>query len=312
MLGYTDLLVCRSRPDQVDDIEREFGARSFFDLNVALAQQPDVVLITNPTVLHIPVALAAAQAGCHLFIEKPVSHAMAQIQDLRRLVAQKQLVAMVAYNLRFQPGLRLMSSLLQAGEIGRVLSVRAEVGSYLPDWRPNTDYRQTYSAKAELGGGVVLDLSHELDYLVWLFGPVRYVSSMMGTLGNLEIESEDTAEILLEHTNGVLSSLHLDYVQRDPVRYCKVIGTDGVLVWDYYADQVKSFRAATKSWQSHKFTPEERNEMYIAELRHFISCIKEQKTPLISLDEGIRILQVALTAKEAASVGCRQKVDDEF
>jgi predicted dehydrogenase len=308
-LGYTDILAYRSKRSRSDPEENKLDTLSFFELDGALAQRPDAVLITNPTALHIPVALNVARTGCHLFIEKPVSHSMEGVNDLLQLVAAKQLVAMVGYNMRFQPGLTLVYKLLKSGVIGRPVSVRAQVGSYLPDWRPDTDYRQSYSANEDMGGGVILDLSHELDYLMWLFGPVHRVTCVAGTLGDLDISVEDTAEIVLEHSNDVLSSLHVDYLDRSPVRGCRIVGTLGTLVWDYFSDKVSHFSSSTDKWQDHELEPIERNDMYLAELRHFIACVEGRTKPLPSLEEGVRVLRVALAAKEAARSGSRQEVD---
>ncbi|RME08367.1 MAG: gfo/Idh/MocA family oxidoreductase, partial [Anaerolineae bacterium] len=197
-LGYGDLLAYRSSRRDVEAIEREFGVRSFFDLEQALAEKPDVVIVSNPTHWHIPVALAAARAGAHLFLEKPLSHTLEGVSELSALVKQHNLKAMVAYPLRFYAGTQKMRALLKEGAIGQPLYVRAEVGSYLPDWRPGSDYRQVYSAHAEMGGGVLLDLSHEVDYLYWLFGPPENLTAQIQNTGALEIDAEDNVDILMQ------------------------------------------------------------------------------------------------------------------
>ncbi|MBN1876994.1 MAG: Gfo/Idh/MocA family oxidoreductase [Anaerolineae bacterium] len=307
-LGYTNLLVYRSTQNNVHEIEQEFGVTSFFEIETALAQHPDIVIITNPTSLHIPVALAAARVGAHLFIEKPISDSWEQVDELAKVVLENKLVATIAYNLRFHPGLRKVQQLLQDNEIGRVICVRAEVGSYLPDWRPDSDYRKVYSARADLGGGVVLDLSHDIDYLLWLFGQVRCVTSVIGRYGELEIAVEDTAEILLEHSNGILSSLHLDYVQRSPIRNCRIVSTKGTLIWDYYLNKVEVFSIDRNCWDSYVFDAQDRNAMYRDELQDFIKCVEEHRTPLVSLEAGIQVLKVIMAAKHAASTGKRQEL----
>ncbi len=306
-LGYDDILVLRSRRKDVDVIEREFGAVSFFDLDQALAEKPDIVIIANPTHLHVPVALAAARSGAHLFIEKPLSLSLDGVAELLALIKQNSLQAMVAYPLRFHPGLRKMRSLLQEGAIGKPLYVHAEVGSYLPDWRPGSDYRQLYSAHADQGGGVILDLSHELDYLFWLFGAPRRLSAHAQRTGALEIHAEDSADILMETADGLNIALHLDYLQRPPVRQCKVVGAEGTLVWDYMSGEVRAYQAASDEWVQFNFDGE-RNEMYIAELRHFIAAVENDSKLLIPLEQGVRVLQICLTAKKSAQAGRRVDV----
>jgi len=307
-LGYRDVLVYDSQRKVLEELEHSYSIRAHYELDSALAESPDIVIIANPTAFHIPCALASAKSGAHLFIEKPVSHSMERVSELLTAVKERDLVTMVAYSLRFYDGVIRMRDLIQKGEIGEPLYVHAEVGQYLPDWRPGSDYRKNYSANAEQGGGVILDLSHELDYILWLFGPVRYVTSVKGKVSNLEIDVEDTADILMEHSSGVISSVHLDYLQRVPVRSCKVVGSEGTMIWDNSTDSVQVFNMAHNEWQSYDYHAD-RNDMYVNELKHFITCVEKKSDPLITLDDGIRVLQVALAAKKAAEIGLRQEVE---
>lgn len=306
-LGYEDVTIFDPQKAVIEDIRREFDLPSYDNLEMALVKSPDAVILSNPTAHHIPSAIQAAQSGAHLLIEKPIAHSTDQVGDLIAEVKTRNLVAMIAYSLRFFDGINLMRDLLIDDVIGETLYVQAEVGQYLPDWRPEVDYRNVYSAKAKQGGGVVLDLSHELDYLVWLFGPVSSVSSQIGKVSNLEIDVEDTADMLMEHSSGVFSSLHLDYLQRTPFRKCKIVGSDGTLLWDYFADSIEVYSIDRKEWQSYPYDGD-RNAMYVKEIQHFIDCIKNNKKPLISLESGLQVLQIAIAAKRAAETGQRQEV----
>ena len=309
-LGYQDLLVLRHQPGNVEEIEKEFGAVSFVDLKTALSQKPDIAIIANPTALHLPIALAAANACVNLFIEKPISHNLFQLDELSNMVARSNLVVSVAYNLRFHKGLKMVRDVLQAGTIGRPLYIRAEVGSYLPDWRPGRDYRHTYSAHEDQGGGALLDLSHEIDYLLWLFGPVRYISAQIGQISDLEINVEDTADLLMEHKNGIYTSLHVDYFQRYATRKCKLVGTQGTLILDFLTNRIEVFQV-NNSWEILEFD-QDLNSMYVDELKNFIACVECQQNPLVSLADGIEVLRVALAAKMAAITGKRQEIADVF
>ena len=166
------------------------------DLTQALASRPDVVFITNPSSLHVPVALEAARQGCHLFIEKPLSHSLAQVSELVALCDEQQLVTCVAYQLRYHPGFVRLRELLRAGALGELLSVRAEVGEYLPGFHPYEDYRRMYASKSALGGGVTLSQIHEIDYLCALFGAPRRVFSMGGHVSSLEIDVDDVSRFV--------------------------------------------------------------------------------------------------------------------
>ena len=163
-LGERDLLLYRTHRSTMPDEELQ-GFPVETDLGAALAHKPDAVIVSNPTSLHLDVAIPAARAGCCLFLEKPVSDSMERVHDLQAAVEDSGRQAFVGFQFRFHPGLREAKQLLEQGVIGRVLSVRAHWGAYLPGWHPWEDYRQGYSARSDLGGGVILTLCHPLDYL---------------------------------------------------------------------------------------------------------------------------------------------------
>jgi predicted dehydrogenase len=270
----------------------------------ALDSKPDLALIAGPASRHIETGLALAQQGIHLFIEKPLSHTLDGVDDLLHLCQQRSLVLMVGYNLRFYRPLQVMRQALLEGRIGRPLAVRAEVGQYLPEWRPSKDYRHCVSAKQELGGGVVLELSHELDYVRWLMGEVKTVCAQIGHLSDLEIDVEDTAEIILQFDNGVIGSIHLNMFQHPPTRECRITGTEGTLVLDGIRHRVRLFSAASQAW-SDLYNNEslDRNDSYLRELRFFLDCVKESDLPAQPAAHGAearRILEIILAAKQSA------------
>ena len=178
-LGWPSIRLYRTGRSTRSDAELA-GIPVDHDLSTALARRPIAVIVSNPTALHVPLALDAARAGAHLFIEKPLSHDLTGIADLESLVAASGLTALVGFQLRFNPGLRQIRTWLRANAIGTVVSAQVHWGEYLPDWHPWEDHRQSYSARADLGGGVVLTLIHPLDYLHWLFGPVRRTQAATG------------------------------------------------------------------------------------------------------------------------------------
>ncbi|MBI2846553.1 MAG: Gfo/Idh/MocA family oxidoreductase [Chloroflexi bacterium] len=262
------------------------------------------MLVTNPTSLHIPVAIAAARRGCHIFVEKPLSHNLDGIQELMDLALHKKLSVLVGYNMRFHPSIRLIKELLEKGAIGKIVCARAQVGQYLPDWHPGEDYKKGYSAQESLGGGVILDLSHELDYVRWFLGEVTEVFSFCSRVSTLEIGTEDTAEILLRFESGTIAEVHMDYVQRSYGRSCQIIGEEGTILWDFNEKRVRLYSASNNRWRS--FPEEkgyERNQMYLDEMKHFINCIQGEEKPMVDALEGKRVLEIALAAKESARTG---------
>jgi predicted dehydrogenase len=203
--------------------------------------------------------------------------------------------------MRFHPGLREIKRLLAASAVGRVIAARVEGGQYLPDWHPWEDYRRGYSARRELGGGVILDAIHEIDYLRWLFGPVADAVCLAGKLSQLEIDTEDTAAMLLRFENGIFGEVHLDYVQRAYRRTCQVIGEEGTIHWDFSAGQVRWYSARTRQWQLYENPAGwEVNQMYIDEMEHFLACLAGEAKSELVVSEAAQVLRIALAAKQSA------------
>jgi predicted dehydrogenase len=275
-----------------------------YRLEDALDSRPQVAFITGPASCHVESALPMAESGAHLFIEKPLSNVMEGVDELLRACRERRLILMVGYNFRFHRPLQAMREALVEGRIGQPLALRAEVGQFLPDWRPDSDYRQSASARHVLGGGAVLELSHELDYSRWLVGEVGGVVAQVRKVSNLEIDVEDLAEIILKFRNGTIGSVHLDMVQRAPTRSCRVVGTEGTLSWDWADRRVRCYTAQRGGWVD-LFAEEDpdRNAMYLEELRHFFACVKSQEPPAVTGEDGRRVLEIALAVKESARTG---------
>jgi|Deesub1362A_J573_1020465.scaffolds.fasta_scaffold01365_9 predicted dehydrogenase len=305
-LGEADIVLLRSGRSTLPDAELE-GMPVERDLEAALERwKPDAVIVANPTALHVQVALPAARAGCHLLLEKPVSHTMEGLDELQQALAERARQALVGFQFRFHPMLARMKEILEGGQIGGVISARAVWGEYLPDWHPWEDYRLSYSARRDLGGGVVLTLCHPLDYLRWLLGEVAEVTAEVWNSGVLGIQAEDNADILLRTAAGARLSLHLDYNQRPPAHWVEVVGSQGYLRWDYHGRELRWRRAEEREWHVERDPPGfERNHMFLDEMRHFLRVVKGAEAPRCSLQDGIRALQIALAAHEAASSGCR-------
>jgi len=256
-------------------------------------EKPDGVLVCNPTSMHLKPAMTAAEAGVNIFVEKPISHNLKGIDKLLATVKKKKLILMVGYNLRFEPELAKIKKQLSQKSIGKIKLAKIFVGSYLPDWHPNEDHRQSYSAKKDLGGGVLLDLSHEINYAIWFFGKAKTVKAKLKKAAELEIETEAVADLEVEFESGVKAQIHLDYVSREHKRSLEVKGDKGFLNWDYAA--IKN-----SGWDS--------NEMYVEEIKSFIQAIKEKNKPRISGDEAKHVLEIIEAAKESSKSGAMVKL----
>ncbi len=303
-LGLGEVWVCRqaNRP-QPEPLGVE--ARTFYDLGAALAADPDIVLVTNPSSLHVATARRAVQAGCHVFIEKPLGSSLDGVSELLAEARQAARRVMVGYSLRFHPGLARLRDLLHAGAIGRPISARAEMGEYLPGWHPWEDYRTGYSARRDQGGGPVLTFSHEIDSLCWLLGRPRRVLGLARKVSELEVDTEDVAEILLEFDAGALTSIHVDYVRRPPRRSVEVVGDEGVLRWEYDENRLAVFTTRSAQWRVEEGRPTfARNELFLDELRAVATAVAGGRAePLADGLQGAAILAVALSALRSSAEG---------
>lgn len=305
-LGVREVAAVDTRADRRDEAAAEFDIPTHARLADAWSGEPTVAVIATPPAAHLEPAMEAVRRGCHLFVEKPLAASLEGTDELADAARAQCLVTLVGCNLRFHPGLRRLHTWLSDGAVGRVVSARLSFGQYLPDWHPWEDYRQGYSARQALGGGVILDAIHEIDYGRWLLGEIEAVSCFAGRLSRLEIDSEDTAAIIVTFASGALGEIHLDYVQRPYGRTCQIIGDEGTLVWDYVAREVRLYRASTGKWEV-SVDPEQwtANEMYVDELRHLLSCLAGEAEPLVDIVEGRRVLEIALAARESARDGGR-------
>ena len=280
------------------------GVAARASLAEALGAKPDAALVCAPPTLHVSLAREALGAGAHLFVEKPIAPASDEVPALIEDAARRGKLLVVGFNLRFLPSLRRVRALLEAGRAGRVLAARAEFGGYLPDWRPGRDYRDSYAVSAALGGGILLDAIHELDYLGWLFGEAAEVFTTAAHVSDLAGDTEDLAEVTVRFASGVLAHVHLDYLQRAYRRNLQVIGAAGVIVWDYPTHSVTVHGPdGPPDVEDVRAGEGATNDMYVEEMRHFIRCVEGRESPLVDGREALRSLRLV----EAAKVSSRER-----
>jgi predicted dehydrogenase len=298
-LGCTNLVAYDPAPQARQAVERDFGVCCLATAEAIWETQPQAVLIAAPSDLHTELALSAAQHGCDLFIEKPLAYTVANLDQLQAEVVARGLVTMVGCNMRFHPGPAAIKKLIDTGSIGQVIAARIQTGSYLPRWRPAQDYRQSYSASLEWGGAT-LDCIHEIDLALWYAGPAALVAAVSLPAATIGLETDGLAEIILRHANGVISSVHLNFIQRDYRRTAQIIGSEGTISWDFAErrvlvygpdGQIAQTIAEPAGW--------ELNQMYIGEIDHFLQAISARRPTINPLAGGIAALEIALAARQA-------------
>ena len=286
----------------------------FFELEDALNFAPQLAVISNPAPFHLPFARALAKVGSHLLIEKPLSDTWRGAVSLIQPVHGNQ-IFLLGYNLRYLPSLKFLKKHILEGSVGRVLSVRCEVGQNLPSWRPYEDYRKSASARRELGGGVLLELSHELDYLCWLFGEVQWVRATLGNQSDLEIDVEDTVHMTLafarQNTVPILATVNMDLIRYDRTRQCTVIGDKGSLRWNAINNSVEIYSAGASSWKTLFVNIPESNQSYLAEWQHLVACIDGFEDPLVTIEDGLYVLKIVDAARlSSCALGAQISLND--
>jgi len=295
------IFVCTNR--KYDSFLKNKQCKIFTSLDDCIKEKPDIAFIANTTNLHVKTAIKLANANIPLFIEKPLSNSTKDIKILLNIIKKKKLVTMMGCVLRFHPAIKKIKEIISENKIGKIISVHAENGSFLPDWHSDEDYKKSYASLNDLGGGVVLTNIHELDYLYWFFGNVNEVFSITGKFSDLEIDSEDLSSILLRFKNNIIAEVHLDYFQKPSVRNCKIVGTHGTVYWDSSINNVQLYDVNKKKWINKlKLKNYDVNDMYIDEIKHFFKCVHTGEKSINSIEEGAKILNMAIAVKKSSKL----------
>jgi len=279
-------------------------------IDEALQHKPQAAIIANAASHHLKIARLLAKEGIALLIEKPLSSNLNGVDDLIVLCKQKGICLMIGYNLRFLPSLRRFHSSVLEEKVGKLLSVRAEVGQYLPSWRPDTDYWKTVSAKREYGGGVLLEISHEIDYLLWIFGDITDLTAVVKKQSDLIIDVEDTAYLTFifnpdEEGYQLTGSLNMDFFRHDTVRKCTVIGSEGTLCWDGVAATVSFFDAKSKTWRQIYAEQSDMKATYKKEIGFFVQCVEKGEVtgPAATGEDGRKVIEIIEAARRSEKTG---------
>ncbi|CAN7188281.1 Gfo/Idh/MocA family protein [Rhizobacter sp. LjRoot28] len=280
------------------DVSALDGATVSTSLDEAFGKQPRLVVVASPSSLHLKYLSAAIDHGVPFYAEKPVVSDVFDLEALQRHLRGRDLPPnIVGCNLRFLPSLQLLAELMADGRLGRVVRASFEAGQWLPDWRPAQDYRQSYSARRALGGGVLLDLIHEVDAARWLLGDFTEVHAEVGHLSSLNIETEDTACLLMRSGRGPLATVQLDYVHRRPFRRYRVVGDEGTAEWDLPS---RTLTLTTSNGVSPFALPDSAFNVaatYPAAMAELLAAVREGRPTSQPLSEGLASVELVLRAR---------------
>jgi predicted dehydrogenase len=263
--------------------------------------KPSMAIICSPSPFHVEIAQFLAGIGAHILIEKPISNSTEGIKELIINCNKNSLALMTGYNLRYLESLKYFRACIVNGDIGMIQSIRCEVGQYLPDWRPGKDYRNTVTARRDLGGGALLELSHELDYLQWIFGSAEWVSAVIGKLSKLDIDTEDSAHLVIGFSDEKLGyttigNLNIDLYRRDKTRNCVVIGDRGSIKWDGTLDRVSIYSTKNPEWNTVFQGKSNLEESYLHQLDDFARASENLTIVGATGVDGLRVLELIESA----------------
>lgn len=259
----------------------------FTSADTALGWAPDAVVVATPTSEHLEALRWAVEHGLPVLVEKPLAD---RVDGVAGLLAEATAPVGVAYNLRFHPALEAAAATVSEGRVGRLLSVRAEAGQYLPDWHPGEDYRSGYAARADLGGGALPTLSHELDHVRWIAGEIASCTGVRAHVSSLDLDVDDVAELVCRHESGAVSSVHVDFLDRAYNRRCRWIGEEGSLAWHWGGPLVLERGDERETlWEDRSFDAE---ETYRRQLADFLDASSAGREPRVTGSDGLRIVEL--------------------
>jgi predicted dehydrogenase len=297
-LGIEQLFVCDANRELLARRKSEHPNWKFYaELSEMAAEAPEAAVVASPSALHEEHTRQVLAWGCAVFVEKPLSPTLQGMERLAQQAKERDIVTLVACNMRFHPGPARVRELLNERVIGDLIFYRIHTGSYLPGWRPDQDYRQSYSASVETGGAI-LDCIHELDLALWYAGPAELSAAKHIPGRAIGLETDGLAEILLYHESGTLGSVHLNFIERDYRRSCLCVGTEGTLEWIFDKPEVVKYGQSSKETVRHSLPVDwQINDMYVDEMRHFLDCVAEGRPTQNSIADSLPCLRLALQAR---------------
>jgi predicted dehydrogenase len=303
-LGVTDWAVVHTGLGTLP-LDAPGPVRVYDNLVEALDEEtPSFAVIANPSRLHLDAAVACAAAGCHLLVEKPLSDRLNGIAELEAAAAVRGVRVLVGFQFRHHPALARIGAILRSGAVGAPLDATVVWAEHLPSWHPWEDWRLGYAARADLGGGVHHTICHPFDYLRLLFGDAVEVTASLTTDGPLGLDVPEAADVVVGFGGGFRARVHLDYWARPLMHRLAVVCADGTVEWDYPTGLLRTWTAASGSWRVESLPGlDDRNDLFVAEARHFLEVVDGRADPVCTLSDGTAAIAICQAVDRSDAEG---------
>ncbi|ACA85865.1 Gfo/Idh/MocA family protein [Shewanella woodyi] len=298
-------VIALSASGRIADEEIEFADLQLSSIEMLIDSQPELVIVASPSPFHEAHASALIQHDIPVLIEKPLASEPESADRILGLTQQHSGQVIVGYCLRYLSSAIEVKRLLSHNVIGDIYNCQASVGQYLPDWRPNKHYTHSVSANRSLGGGALLELSHELDYLHWLLGPLTLSYAQLRSTKELALDVEEIADLVLTNDTGCVCSLHMDFVQKQAQRECTFIGSTGRLHWDLLTNTI-TLHNHEGAQVLYSVPQWDKNQMYINMVTDFINNIQRGECTTASLEDACHTVNLIAQIKQQATWGVTQ------
>ena len=283
----------------------EFSDQIISSLDEVEREGVDMIIVASPASFHLSHAKFSLLAGIPTLVEKPVTSNSQDAYELMKIYEETHTPTAVGYCLRYMPSSIKIKKLLDQKIIGSIYNAFVDIGKYLPDWRPSKDYRDSVSTKISLGGGALLELSHEIDYIQWLLGSMKGHYAQLRSTSKLSLEVEELVDLVLVSDDGTVCYVHLDFLQKKIRRTCSFIGEKGRLDWDLLSNRI-TLHTGEGSEVLFAETDWDSNQMYLSLLTDFLDLVAGRKNSSINLEQATKTIELIEDIKSCAIQGVKQ------
>ena len=233
--------------------------------------KPIAAIICSPSSFHLSQTIKCARLGIHVLVEKPLSHTTEGFGELRKVIEENKIFVYVGYMMRFHPLIIEINRIIKSNKFGNVISIQSKWAEYLPDWHPWEDYRETYAAKKNLGGGVALTLSHDIDLVNYLAGSnIDKYFLLKNYKSKLELDVESGIDLLIKYNNKTTANIHLNYYEKCKERFLKLVFDNASLVFEFYNNSL-TIKVKGQEDKTIKLDKFDRNDLFIEQSKYFFS-----------------------------------------